>query len=94
MEERRPNFRPIYVTWKSLVEKTVAILGDRWWPQTAKQDGDRMSKQFPCNIWFNKYLVYKYIMSAQILEVFLLGLGGAVLRLESDACVVNQWSNH
>ena len=26
-------------------EKTIAILGDRW-PQTAKQDGDRKSKQF------------------------------------------------
>ena len=25
-------------------EKTIAILGDRWWPQTAKQDGDRISK--------------------------------------------------
>ena len=23
-------------------EKTIAILGDRWWPQTAKQDGDMM----------------------------------------------------
>ena len=22
-------------------EKTFAILGDRWWPQTAIQDGDR-----------------------------------------------------
>ena len=32
-------------------EKTIAILGDRWWPQTAKQDGDRTSKQFLCNIW-------------------------------------------
>ena len=32
-------------------EKTVAILGDRWWPQTAKQDGDRISTQFLCNIW-------------------------------------------
>ena len=21
-------------------EKTIAILGDRWWPQTAKQEGD------------------------------------------------------
>ena len=31
-------------------EKTIAILGDRW-PQTAKQDGDRISKQFLCNIW-------------------------------------------
>ena len=32
-------------------EKTIAILEDKWWPQTAKQDGDRTSKQFPCNIW-------------------------------------------
>ena len=21
-------------------EKTIAILGDRWWPQMAKRDGD------------------------------------------------------
>ena len=27
-------------------EKNIAILGDRWCPQTAKQDGDRISKQF------------------------------------------------
>ena len=32
-------------------EKTIAILGDRWWPQTAKQDGDRISKEFLCNLW-------------------------------------------
>ena len=32
-------------------EKTIAILGDRWWPQTAKQEGDRVSEQFLCNIW-------------------------------------------
>ena len=32
-------------------EKTIAILGDRWWPQTAKQDGDRISKQFLCSMW-------------------------------------------
>ena len=25
-------------------DKTIAILGDRWWPQTTKQDGDRISK--------------------------------------------------
>ena len=31
-------------------EKTIASLGGRWWPQTAKQDGDRISKQFPCSI--------------------------------------------
>ena len=29
-------------------EKTIAILGDRWWPRTAKQDGGRISKQL---IW-------------------------------------------
>ena len=30
-------------------EKSISIpgiLGDRWWPQTAKQDGDRIRKQF------------------------------------------------
>ena len=32
-------------------EETIAILRDRWWPQTAKQDGDRISKQFLCNMW-------------------------------------------
>ena len=32
-------------------EKTIAILGDRWWPQTAKQDGDNKCKRFLCNIW-------------------------------------------
>ena len=26
-------------------------LGDRWWPQTAKKDGDKISKQFLCSIW-------------------------------------------
>ena len=32
-------------------EKTIAILGDRWWPQSAQQDGDTISKQFLSNIW-------------------------------------------
>ena len=31
-------------------ENTIAILGDRWWPQTAKQEGDVISKQFLCSI--------------------------------------------
>ena len=31
-------------------EKTIAILGDGWWPQTAKQDGGRISKHFLCSI--------------------------------------------
>ena len=32
-------------------EKTINILGDRWWPQTAKQQGDKKSKKFLCNTW-------------------------------------------
>ena len=32
-------------------EKTVVFLGDTWWSQTAKQDGDRIIKQFLCSIW-------------------------------------------
>ena len=31
-------------------EKTITTLGYRWWPQTAKQDGDKISKQFLCSI--------------------------------------------
>ena len=32
-------------------EKMIVFLGDRWWPQTGKQDGDRISKQLLCNVW-------------------------------------------
>ena len=34
-------------------EKTIATLTleDRWWPQTAKQGRDRISKPFLCSIW-------------------------------------------
>ena len=31
-------------------EKTITLLVDRWWPQTAKQDGDRINKQSLCSI--------------------------------------------
>ena len=58
-------------------EKTIAILGDRWWPVTAKQQGDKRSKKNLCNIWKN-------VMSAQMLEVSPLGVG-TVLCLERDA---------
>ena len=30
-------------------EKTIAILGGRWWPQKAKQEGDKMSKTKLCD---------------------------------------------
>ena len=33
------------------MEKPIAILRDRGWPQTAKQDGDNIRKRFQCNIW-------------------------------------------
>ena len=32
-------------------EKTIAILGNRWWPKTAKQEGDKIRKEFLCNVW-------------------------------------------
>ena len=58
-------------------EKTIAIREDRWWPQTAKQDRERISKQF--------YVIYgRRVMSAQLLEVSPLGVG-TVLRLARDA---------
>ena len=32
-------------------EKTIAILGDRWWPQTAKQEGDTIRTKILCILW-------------------------------------------
>ena len=32
-------------------EKTIAILGDRWWPQTAKQEGYTISIKLLGNTW-------------------------------------------
>ena len=31
--------------------KTIAILGDRWWLRTVKQEGDKISKHVFCNVW-------------------------------------------
>ena len=45
-------------------EKTIAILGDRRWPQAAGQEGGKISKRFPCNIW-------KQRIEHQMLEVSL-----------------------
>jgi len=45
-------------------DKTIDILGDRWWPPRATQDRDRISKQLLWNI-------RKRILSAQMLEVSL-----------------------
>ena len=30
-------------------EKTIAILGDGWWPQAGKEEGAKISKTFICN---------------------------------------------
>ena len=32
-------------------EKTIAILGDRWWSQTTKQQGDKISKKIISYMW-------------------------------------------
>ena len=32
-------------------DKTIAILGNKWWPQAAKQEGDKISEKFLCKIW-------------------------------------------
>ena len=32
-------------------EITIAILGDRWWPQTAKQEEDKISKNVSNVAW-------------------------------------------
>ena len=37
-------------------EKTIAVLGDRWWPQTAKQETDETSTFFLCVIYGRKVL--------------------------------------
>ena len=29
-------------------ETTIAILGDNWWPQTAKQEEDKIYKIYTC----------------------------------------------
>ena len=61
-------------------EKTIAILGGRWWPQTAKQDGDRISEQFLCNTW------KKRKERPNVEDVSIRSRNGAPARKE---CVVN-----
>ena len=58
-------------------EKTNAILGDRWWPQTAKQEGGEANSFLKRNTWEN-------VMNAQTFEVSIFGVG-PVLRLERAA---------
>ena len=58
----------------------MGILGDGRWPQTAQQEGDRIIKQFLCNVW-KKRDEPPNVGGASLP---LLGVG-TVLRLERDA---------
>ena len=58
---------------------TTANLGNSWWPQTGKQEGDDKIKLFNAIYW-------KIVVNAQASEVSRLGIG-TVLRLER-----NSWS--
>ena len=60
-------------------DETITILGDGWWPQTAKQDGDRISKPFQYNMWKKRNERPKCWRSVPRSGV------GTVLRLERDA---------
>ena len=58
-------------------DETIAILGDRWWTQTVKEKGDKISKEF--NVMHGRN-----VLSVEMLEVSTLG-AGTVLRLERHA---------
>ena len=51
--------------------------GDGWWPQTAKEGGDKIGERFSCNVWKERdeHLMLKMSLSGV----------GTVLRLERDA---------
>ena len=60
-------------------EKTIAILGDRWWPRTVKQEGNKINAPLLCNMWKTRMM-----WNAHMLEASQLGVG-TVLRLQRDA---------
>ena len=63
-------------------EKTNALLGDKWWPQGAKEEGAKISETFTCTI-----ICGNDAMSAQVLQVSLIrGRNGAPSR---KGCVVD-----
>ncbi|CAB1100190.1 unnamed protein product [Ectocarpus sp. CCAP 1310/34] len=59
-------------------EKTIAVIGDRWWAQEAVEDGDNMCKEFLRRLWQKR----KELPNVGV--VSLVGVG-TVLRLERDA---------
>ena len=73
------------VNWRVVI-KTIAILGDTWWPQTAKLDGDRISKQFLFNVWKER----DERPNVGGVSMRLIGVG-TVLRLERDAWSMVNW---
>ena len=65
-------------------EKSIAIQGDRWWPQTAKQDGDGISKQFLCSTW--KKANERPNVGGVSIRLLGVGMNGAPSR---KGCLVN-----
>ena len=61
-------------------EKTIAIIGDRWWPKTAKQKGDPISKTFLCDMFKKRY------DGTNVGRVSIWSRNGALSR---KGCVVN-----
>lgn len=49
MQEDKEGDRESYDTL-GIVEKTMAILADTWWPRTASQGGDKICERFLCNV--------------------------------------------
>ena len=61
-------------------EKTIAILRDTWWAQTAKQQGDKTRKKNQCE-------ARKILMSAQMLQMPLIEIRNVAPSLTE--CVVD-----
>ena len=59
-------------------EKNITIVKDGCWPQTAKQEGDMVRKQFLCSIWKKRH-EHPNVVS------FAISNTNGVLRLEKGA---------
>ena len=64
-------------------EKSTGILGDRWWSQAAKQQGDKISKTILCVTWKQRN------ERPTVGGVFIWSRNGASSRKECR----DQWSN-
>ena len=61
------------LVWVSSGERTVAILGDRWWRQAAKQGGNT-------NSHFFLFMHGRNVMSAKILQGSIRRMNGALYQ--------------